>query len=390
MEPNMTSRRKFMTILGGGVILAAGGIGAWATSRDPADARKPWEAAKALDAGASGDPRIFALSHAILAPNPHNRQPWVAELSTPGEITLYFDTARRLPETDPYDRQLTIGLGCFIELLAMAAAETGHRAEVSLFPQGEPQPLLDERPVAHIRLIADSTVERDPLFAQVFLRHTNREAYDTARPVAAATLDDIAAAVRTARIAHATGTEEVAALRALSWEAMEIELRTYRTMKESVDLMRIGKAEIEANPDGISLGGPLMEGLSLVGMMDRQAMLDTETMVFKQGLEAQKVQFDTAMGFLWLATPGNSRADQIAAGRDYVRMHLAVTEAGLALQPFSQALQEYDEMAGKYADMRAALRISDNETLQMFVRLGYGPQIRPAPRWPLTTRIRSA
>lgn len=386
----MTSRRKFMTILGGGVILAAGGIGAWATSRDPADARKPWEAAKALDAGASGDPRIFALSHAILAPNPHNRQPWVAELSTPGEITLYFDTARRLPETDPYDRQLTIGLGCFIELLAMAAAETGHRAEVSLFPQGEPQPLLDERPVAHIRLIADSTVERDPLFAQVFLRHTNREAYDTARPVAAATLDDIAAAVRTARIAHATGTEEVAALRALSWEAMEIELRTYRTMKESVDLMRIGKAEIEANPDGISLGGPLMEGLSLVGMMDRQAMLDTETMVFKQGLEAQKVQFDTAMGFLWLATPGNSRADQIAAGRDYVRMHLAVTEAGLALQPFSQALQEYDEMAGKYADMRAALRISDNETLQMFVRLGYGPQIRPAPRWPLTTRIRSA
>lgn len=386
----MTSRRKFMTILGGGVILAAGGIGAWATSRDPAGARQPWEAARALDAGVSGDPRVFALSHAILAPNPHNRQPWLAELSTPGEITLYFDTARRLPETDPYDRQLTIGLGCFIELLSMAAAETGHRAEVSLFPEGDPQPLLDERPVAHIRLIADSTVERDPLFAQVFLRHTNREAYDTARPVAAATLDDIAAAVRTARIAHATGTEEVAALRALSWEAMEIELRTYRTMKESVDLMRIGKAEIEANPDGISLGGPLMEGLSLVGMMDRQAMLDTETMVFKQGLEAQKVQFDTAMGFLWLATPGNSRADQIAAGRDYVRMHLAVTEAGLALQPFSQALQEYDEMAGKYADMRAALRISDNETLQMFVRLGYGPQIRPAPRWPLTTRIRSA
>lgn len=386
----MTSRRKFMTIIGGGVILAAGGIGAWAATRDPAGGRKPWETAKTLDAGASGDPRLFALSHAILAPNPHNRQPWVTELSTPGEIKLYFDTTRRLPETDPYDRQLTIGLGCFVELLSMAAAETGHRAEVNLFPEGEPQPLLDERPVAHIRLIADSDVARDPLFAQVFLRHTNREAYDTARPVAAATLDDIAAVARTARIAHATGAEEVAALRALSWEAMEIELRTYRTMKESVDLMRIGKAEIEANPDGISLGGPLMEGLGLLGMMDREAMLDPNTMVFAQGMEAQKVQFDTAMGFLWLATPGNARADQIAAGRDYVRMHLAVTEAGLALQPFSQALQEYDEMAGKYANMRSALRISDNETLQMFVRLGYGPGIKPAPRWPLDTRTRSA
>jgi hypothetical protein len=113
-------------------------------------------------------------------------------------------------------------------------------------------------------------------------------------------------------------------------------------------------------------------------------------MVFTEGMKAQKVQFDTAMGFLWLATPGNSRADQIAAGRDYVRMHLAVTEAGLALQPFSQALQEYDEMAGKYMEMRTALEIGDNETLQMFVRLGYGPGIRPAPRWPLETRIRSA
>lgn len=386
----MTSRRKFMTILGGGVIVAAGGLGAWAATRDPAGARKPWQAAAALEAGSSSDPRIFALSHAILAPNPHNRQPWVAELSTPGEIRLYFDTARRLPETDPYDRQLTIGLGCFVELLAMAAAETGHRTEVTLFPEGEPQPLLDDRPVAHIRLVADSTAPRDPLFAQVFERHTNREAYDTARPVSAATLDEIAGAARSARIAHATGTEEVAALRALSWEAMVIELRTYRTMKESVDLMRIGKAEIEANPDGISLGGPLMEGMSVLGLMDKDAMLDPDTMVFVQGMEAQKPQFDTAMAFLWLATPGNARADQIAAGRDYVRMHLGVTAAGLALQPFSQALQEYEEMTGKYDAMRTALGIGEDETLQMLVRLGYGPAIRPAPRWPLDTRIRSA
>jgi hypothetical protein len=244
--------------------------------------------------------------------------------------------------------------------------------------------------VAHVRLIADSSVPRDPLFAQVFARHTNREAYDTARPVSARTLDPIAAAARSARIAHATGTELVGALRALSWEAMEIELRTYRTMKESVDLMRIGKAEIEANPDGISLGGPLNEGLELLGLMDRQAMLDPGSMVFAEGMKAQKLQFDTAMAFLWLATPGNARAHQIAAGRDYVRMHLAVTEAGLALQPFSQALQEYEEMAGKYQEIRAVLEIGDNETLQMFVRLGYGPGIKPAPRWPLETRIRSA
>ena len=386
----MTSRRKFMTILGGGVLMAAAGLGGWAATRDPAGARQPWKAAGALKAGTSGNPRIYALSHAIHAPNPHNRQPWIAELSTPGEITLYFDTTRRLPETDPFDRQLTIGLGCFIELLEMAAAETGHRADVTLFPEGQPQPVLDERPVARIRLLADESVERDPLFAQVFARHTNREAYDTARSVSARILDDIGGSVRFVRMDHVTEAEKVASLRQLSWEAMDIELRTHRTMKESVDLMRIGKAEIEANPDGISLGGLLNEGLEQLGLMDRQAMLDPDSMVFKEGMKAQKVQFDTAMGFLWLRTPGNARADQIAAGRDYVRMHLAVTEAGIALQPFSQALQEYDEMTGKYGDMRTALGIGDTETLQMFVRLGYGPQIKASPRWPLETRIRSA
>ncbi|SOE12639.1 hypothetical protein SAMN05877838_0889 [Hoeflea halophila] len=386
----MTSRRKFMMILGGGVIVAAAGVGTWARTRDPARARQPWEAARGMEYEADSDPRIFALSHAILAPNPHNRQPWIAELSTPGEVMLYFDTKRRLPETDPFDRQLTIGLGCFVELLAMAAAETGHRADVTLFPEGARQPLLDQRPVAHIRLLADETVQPDPLFAQIFHRHTNRQAYDIARPVDAATLDDVARAVRSVRVDRATEVEQVAALRSLAREAMEIELRTYRAMKESVDLMRIGKAEIEANPDGISLGGPLNEGLDLLGIMDRQAMLDTNSMVFGEVLKAQKVQFDTAMGFLWLTTPSNTRADQIAAGRDYVRMHLAVTQAGLALQPFSQALQEYEEMAGMYAEMRKGLGIGKSETLQMLVRLGYGPRVKASPRWPLHTRIRIA
>lgn len=169
-----------------------------------------------------------------------------------------------------------------------------------------------------------------------------------------------------------------------------IELNTHRTMKESVDLMRIGKAEIEANPDGISLAGPFFEGLSAVGMLEKDAMLDPSTAVFAQGMDAQKVQFDTAMAFLWLSTPGNSRSHQISAGRDYLRMQLAATQVGLALQPFSQALQEYTEMEGHYALMRNALGIGAGETLQMFVRLGYGPQIKAAPRWPLETRIRSA
>ena len=78
----MVARRGFLRIIGGGVILAATGGGAWVATRDPANARAPWAAA-----GQSADPVHRALSYAILAPNPHNRQPWLVDLSAPEEIT---------------------------------------------------------------------------------------------------------------------------------------------------------------------------------------------------------------------------------------------------------------------------------------------------------------
>lgn len=386
----MTTRRNVLMILGGGAIVAAGGAGGWAMTRDPAAARAPWRYAQAMTPDKAADARIFALAHAILAPNPHNRQPWIADLSVADEVTLYCQADRHLPHTDPFDRQITIGLGCFSELLVMAAAETDHRVEADFFPDGEPFPTLDGRPVARFRFIADANVARDPLFAHVHDRRTNRDPFDTDHLVTVDTLATVAAAARSARAAHTADEARVAELRRLAWEAMELELSTYRTAKESIDLLRIGKAEIEANPDGISIDGPLMEGLDMLGLMSRQDMLDTSTTVYSQQLAAMRPGFDTAMAFLWLATPGNGRADQIAAGRDYVRVHLAATGAGLALQPMSQALQEYAEMAELFARMRETLGIKGDETLQMFARLGYGPAVKAAPRWPLATRIRSA
>ena len=43
------------------------------------------------------DPRITALAWAVLAPNPHNRQPWLVRLVGGDEALLYCDLERRLP-----------------------------------------------------------------------------------------------------------------------------------------------------------------------------------------------------------------------------------------------------------------------------------------------------
>ncbi|MFO1069223.1 MAG: hypothetical protein U1E14_11935 [Geminicoccaceae bacterium] len=383
----MAGRRRFLAILGGGVVLAAGSATLWAMTRDPVAARRPW-----TTAGQAGetDPRRRALSFAVLAPNPHNRQPWLADLSADGVITLYCDLDRRLPQTDPFDRQITIGLGGFLELLAQAAAADGYRADITLFPQGEPQPRLDGRPVAEVRLVRDEGVPREPLFAQVLARRSNKDAYDTARPVAGADLAAIAAAAATLQPAFTADPARVEALRALSWAAFQTEIGTYETAKESVDLLRIGRAEIEASPDGIDLGGAFIEGMAAVGLMRREDLLDPSSPAFARQLPYLRPPFDTAMAFLWLATPGNSRAQQIAAGRDHVRLNLAATGLGIAMHPFSQALQEFPAMRPHREAMREALGIAPGDTLQMLVRLGYGPAVAASPRWPYETRIRSA
>ena len=69
----------------------------------------------------------------------------------------------------------------------------------------------------------------------------------------------------------------------------------------------------------------------------------------------EPLQTGTAYG--WLVTDGNSRKDQIAAGRDYARLNLTTTEMGIAIHPNSQALQEYEEMKELYKTIHDELGV---------------------------------
>ncbi len=380
------NRRQFLAIAGGGVIVAAGAGGWWASTRTPTKALAPWgRAGSAYD-----EPRRKALSYAILAPNPHNIQPWLVDLSTDDTVTLKVDTDRMLPHTDPFNRQITIGLGCFLEVMTMAAAEDGWAVDLDLFPEGSDPTKLDERPVAVARFRRDESVRKDPLFTYIPDRRSLKEPYDTARPVSDEQIEVIVNAARNPSGTGATNDpEQVAVLRDLTRKALEVELDTPRTYKESVDLFRIGKAEIEANPDGIDFSGPFMEGLGLVGMMTRESALDRSSTGYIEGRKAVLANADTAMAHVWQVTRGNTRADQIAAGRDWVRLNLAATAVGVGTQPLSQALQEYEEMKPHYDRLHAMLA-RDGGTVQMLARLGFAAPVPQSPRWPLEAKIISA
>jgi hypothetical protein len=381
---NLT-RRKMIFLVGGGAVLAAGGAFSYAATRTPQTAYLPWERA-----GRYEDPRMRALSWALLAPNPHNRQPWLADLSEDGVITLHVDRDRLLPHTDPFNRQITIGLGCFMELLRMAAAEDGYRSDVTLFPQGISAAALDQRPIARIALTSDPAIARDPLFALVPSRRSNKEPFDVSRSLAPEMLTQMATAARNGtRFGGTVDPAEVAEWRALTREALRIEVETPHTYQESVDLFRIGRREVDANPDGIDFSGPMFESMHLTGMFTREIAADPTSFAFKAGMDAVYANADTAMGHVWLITADNSRETQIATGADWLRVNLAATAQGLGFQPLSQALQEFPEMAGPYDQVHERLA-PEGGTVQMLSRIGYGPVVGNSPRWPLESRIMNA
>lgn len=371
-------RRRFLKIAGRSVALTGGAAYIYATPTAKS-ARAAWESA-----GAYTDPMRFALSYAILAPNPHNRQPWQIELTTEHEAILYCDPERHLPDTDPFDRQITIGLGCFLEVFALAAAHKGYNAQFEYFPQGASLPLLDARPVARLFLTPDKTVNQD-LFPFIPFRKTDRSPYSDRVP----TLQDLENVQRAGGIMANVSSEKntVQTLKSICIEALRTEFGTPHTYQESVDLMRIGRAQVRENPDGISIEGPMIELLKLGGVISKTTLQNPKSSAFRQGLQMGLDGIGNSPAFVWITSPDNTRTDQIASGRAYVRANLQASALGLSMQPLSQALQEYSEMAPHYQAIYKALDIKPPNCLQMLARIGYGQKKGRAPRWPLDTRI---
>ena len=257
------SRRNSIKVIGAGVIVAAAGAAIAVPRLDamPATAVEGWSGPPS----AERDPRRRALAFALLAPSPHNLQSWLVDLSRDGEVLLFVDGGRLLPQTDPLSRQILIGQGCFLEILSMAAAAEGWRTETSFFRPA--------RGPSSGRLHASSSAacrrpSVDPLFAQVPRRRTVKGRFEP-RPLDAAHGNALLTGVdlHGLRLSIVDEPARVERLRAIAIAGSELEMNTPRTHKESIDVVRIGSAEIAAHRDGISIKGPMIWMLRQLGEM---------------------------------------------------------------------------------------------------------------------------
>jgi len=382
------NRRTFIRIIGGGVILSATAGLTACKGEMPPEAIAAWQGPQS-----DADVRKWILSYAILAPHSHNLQSWLVDLRTPNEIILYCDLKRLLPETDPYYRQIMMSHGTFLELVDIAARERGIRTNIELFPQGEfGLKQIDQRPIARIRLATDPNLVKDPLFSQILKRHTNREAYDLSKAVPADAVQGMANSMKSYPIDFGfVGLEQPVALkthRKIAAEAWRIELTTPAKILETYKLLRVGAKEIAKYRDGISINDPFLSLIVRLGLFDRTKAPKPGDSAIAGQIEDFNKNLDATPGFIWMITEGNDRTMQVNAGRAYVRVQLSGAAHGISMQPLQQALQEYSEQQATYKEIHNLLGApSPRFTVQMWARLGSGPQIDPAPRRGLEAHI---
>jgi hypothetical protein len=378
----MSTRRHVLQLLASAPAFMAAGC----SGGDLPDPVAAWR-----DPGAGEtDPRRFALAHAILAPNPHNMQPWLVELVGDDEMALYCDLDRRLPATDPFDRQITIGCGAFLQLYMLKRGVS----EANFFPEGAPAPgqRLDARPLALVRS-SPALDPPDPLAELITVRRTNRNPYDAARAPEDMALVRVAGAALNGQAPVSThytaDPERVARIRDIAWRAWEMELNTPHAWEETVNVLRVGKREIAEHRDGIAIDGPMIPFAKAIGMLDREDFLDPNSSANGTARKDWKAMIDSAPAFIWQTTPDDAPATRLVTGFAYARANLAATGEGLAMHPWSQALQEYPEMAELNAEMRAELGVGQGETLQMLARIGHAEPAPPAPRRGLEAVLRA-
>jgi hypothetical protein len=364
------NRRNFLKITGGGIFLGSIGVlGGKVFFSSPNLAILPWKTAEIHN-----DPRVKSLAYAILSPNPHNRQPWEMELVGKNEVKINRDLSKNLPHTDPYDRQLTIGMGCFIETMVIAASNFGYRVEIELFPD------QSDKYFANAKFLKDKTLSRDSLFEQITSRRSCKEPYKDIKVPR-----EFISKMEKYGSVYAN-QNDVQHLKRITKEGFHIEIKTKRTFQESIDLMRFGKKEINKKPDGIDLSGFLNELAIMTGILSKASLLDTKSFAYKENLRMYDEMLNSTPAYILLKSKGNSRFNQVDTGRKWMRANLLSTKLGLALHPVSQVLQEYPEMSKLYRGIHNRYA-NEDETIQMIGRLGFGVNVPPSPRWDITKKI---
>ncbi len=364
-------RRGFIKVMAAGGVIALSPV---ALSNCSAGGTPP---AKTIDTD-HRDVRLKLLSYAMLAPNSHNIQPWLVQLSGRDRFDLYVDRDRLLPETDPLARQIHISQGTFLETFRIAASHFGYSVQIAYFPEGEySNQTIENKPVASVRLVSDPDIKSDPFFNMLAIRQSNKRSYDN-RELPASDLKAIRN--ESTHAGFSVFADESKQLRSrlapMLGKSMAIETMDFERNKETVDMFRFNEKEAIATRDGFSVANSGTTGImrfiaETFFLGTREEAYAVDSAFSKESTKMAYQQAETATAYGWIVSEQNTRLDQLKAGYIYARINLLTAKLGLAQHPMSQILQEYEDMRELQQEFLNLMKAPKGSTVQMLFRLGY-------------------
>ena len=300
------------------------------------------------------------LEDARWAPSPHNVQPWRLRCDADGGAALLCPPDRLLPDTDPAGLFTAVGIGCFIESLAVAAAAQ----DLSLTVRRTGANPGDVEPVA---LLALAPGGRDRL-ERAFLhrRRTSRLPYD-GRPVDLGLLEELE------RIASGFGhrwtatddRELVDWVVALNRETLFLDMADPVARGEVGRWLRFSAAEAARRGDGFSPAQLGFPGWLLRLFFRRHRLLALPGI-----RHASRALYGRTMRgtrtVAWLRGPFETVDNGLVAGRMLMRLWLTTTRSGVQIHPFGSVI------TNATANARLQERIgADDGTLWLVMRLGH-------------------
>ena len=345
MRVRSPSRRQTLALGSGLTLVFAGGCLRIANAEGQylpeGDAYAPWGLWN--DPGVRDTP-LALVAAAVLAANPHDTQPWLFRIGDDA-IEVLADLSRNLGAMDAFVREMHLGPGCAIENMLVAAGPNGYDAEVEVV-EGSLENLAERRsPVAaaSVRLKKRPPSAIDDSYRSIALRHTNRYAYERAKPVPADWLEFSrqAGSDEGALVILFDEGEDRRAFDAAVVDATQAIIDDKIMISDSDRWFRSSRAEIEAHRDGPTLDAA---GLSFFALTyTRLFSVSPETSHAAWLNQTRDVQLASAplTGLIAVGDRYDRKAT-LAAGRVWQKLHLSATTRGLAMQPLNQPIEMID------------------------------------------------
>lgn len=296
---------------------------------------------------------------ASLAPSSHNAQMWKLKVINEKEFLVIWDDSRKLPASDPTNREAMISIGTFIENFVEAAKGYNLNTQVQIFDK-----LDSSNSVAKLILTEQKYENTATMIQNITERHSIKTPFKTT-DIKENHLKELISLGNNINYFPLTSKKGVY-IKESMYDASVEEAFNTATQEELSQWIVTSLKEDKERKDGMRAEQMGMEGIKkyfYYAFLNKNSVRSKS--FINPGLKKSKEQVENCAGFAIITSKDNSIPELVNTGRTLERFLLKANELKVAVHTMSQILHEKpwkDEISSK---------LEVNGDVQMVLRIGY-------------------